>query len=205
MRIAVVGAGGIGGPYGASLAGAGADVTFVARGVHLAARREDRLRIEGDRGKIHIQPAGATDDIASIGTVDVVLSCVKLWDVDRVAEQIRPIVGAGTAVIPLQNGVNAVERMINALGREAVMGGVALVTGRIVAPGVIRQTGTHQQMIFGELDGRISERGQQFCDLCEVSWFKAVLSPDIMLSIWEKFVGLVPFSGLSALTRLPVG
>ena len=205
MRIAVIGTGGIGGLYGASLARAEANVTFVARGAHLAAIREDGLRIEGDRGEIHIQPANATDDIAGIGTVDVVLSCVKLWDVDRVAEQIRPIVGPRTAVIPLQNGVDAAERMINVLGREAVIGGVAFVTGTIVSPGVVRQTGTHQQIIFGELNGQISERAQRFCNLCEVAGFKAVLSSDVMLSIWEKFVGLVPFSGLTALTRLPVG
>jgi len=158
MRIAVIGTGGIGGLYGASLARAEVDVTFVARGAHLAAIREDGLRIEGDRGEIHIQPANATDDIASIGTVDVVLSCVKLWDVDRVAEQIRPIVGPRTGVIPLQNGVDAAGRMINVLGREAVIGGVAFVTGTIVSPGVVRQTGTHQQIIFGELNGRISGR-----------------------------------------------
>src|ERR1700674_3554265 len=98
MRVAVIGTGGIGGPYGASIAKAGADVTFVARGAHLAAMRKNGLRVEGDRGETHIRPAQATDDIASIGTVDVVLSCVKLWDVENVAEQIRPIVGSQTAV-----------------------------------------------------------------------------------------------------------
>jgi 2-dehydropantoate 2-reductase len=100
MRIAVIGTGGIGGPYGASLAKAGAGVTFVARGAHLAAICENGLRIEGDRGETHIWPARATDDIVSIGTVDVVLSCVKLWDVENVTEQVRPIVGSQTAVIP---------------------------------------------------------------------------------------------------------
>src|SRR5437868_15512668 len=99
MRIAVIGAGGIGGPYGASLAKAGADVTFVARGAHLAAIRENGLRIEGDRGEAHIRPAQATDNIASIGTVDFVLSCVKLWDVEDLGEQLRAIVGPQTAVI----------------------------------------------------------------------------------------------------------
>src|SRR5215471_4226963 len=191
MRIAVIGTGGIGGPYGASLAKAGADVTFVARGAHLAAMRENGLRIEGDRGETIIRPAQATDDIAGIGTVDVVLSCVKLWDVDRVAEEIRPIIGPRTAVIPLQNGIDAAERMINVLGREAVIGGVAFVSGTIVSPGVVRQTGTHQQIIFGELNGQISERAQQFCNLCEFAGFNAVLSPDVTLSIWGKFVGLV--------------
>src|SRR5690349_18308907 len=100
MRIAVIGTGGIGGPYGAPLAKAGADVTFVARGAHLAAIRQSGLRIEGDRGETHIRPAQATDNIASIGAVDFVLSCVKLWDVEQVAEEIIAIVGPHTAVLP---------------------------------------------------------------------------------------------------------
>src|SRR5215469_12694434 len=205
MRIAVIGTGGIGGPYGAALAKAGADVTFVARGAHLAAIQKNGLRVEGDRGETHILPARATDDIAGIGTVDVVLSCVKLWDVETVAGQLRPIVGPQTAVVPLQNGVDAAERMIPFLGGDAVMGGVAFVTGTIVAPGVIRQTGTYQRMTFGELDGRISERGQRLRDLCEAAGFEGVLSPDITVPVWEKFLLMVPASGLNALTRLPLG
>src|ERR1700732_263405 len=145
MRIAVIGTGGIGGPYGASLARAGADVTFVARGAHLAAMRENGLRIEGDRGETLGRPAHGTDDIAAIGPVDAVLMCVKLWDVESAGQQIRPIVGHETAVIPLQNGVDAAERLIPILGREAVMGGTAFVTGSIVMPGVVRQTGTYQR------------------------------------------------------------
>ena len=155
MRIAVVGTGGIGGPYGASLAAAGADVTFVARGAHLAA--------------------------------------------------IRPIIGPKTAVIPLQNGVDAHERLIPVLGREAVMGGTAFVTGSIVAPGIVRQTGTYQRMTFGELDGRISERGHRLREMCEAAGFEGVLSSDIRVPIWEKFILLVPLSGLNALTRVPLG
>jgi 2-dehydropantoate 2-reductase len=205
MRVAVIGVGGIGAPYGAALAKAGADVTFVARGAHLAAIRENGLRIEGDRGEIHIRPAQATDDIAGIGTVDVVLSCVKLWDVETIAEQIRAIIGPQTAVVPLQNGIDAAERMIPFLGREQVMGGVAFVTGTIIAPGVVRQTGNYQRMTFGELDGRISDRGQRLRALCEAAGFEGVLSPDIMVPVWEKFFMLVPLSGLNALTRLPLG
>jgi 2-dehydropantoate 2-reductase len=205
MRIAVIGAGGIGAPYGAALAKAGADVTFVARGAHLAAIRENGLRVEGDRGETRVFPARATDDIAAIGTVDVVLSCVKLWDVETVAEHLRPIVKPLTAVVPLQNGVDAAERMIPFLGREAVMGGTAFVTGAIVAPGVVRQTGTYQRMTFGEFDGRISERGQRLRDLCEAAGFESVLSSDIMVPVWEKFLLMVPASGLNALTRLPLG
>ena len=205
MRIAVIGAGGIGGPYGASLAKAGADVTFVARGAHLAAIRENGLRIEGDRGETHIRPAQATDDIAGIGTVDIVLCCVKLWDLEVVAEQIRAIIGSQTAVIPLQNGVDAAQRLTSILGYDAVMGGMAFVTGAIIAPGLIRQTGTYQRMTFGELDSHVSERGRRLRDLCEAAGFEGVLSPDIMVPVWEKFILLVPLSGLNALTRLPLG
>jgi 2-dehydropantoate 2-reductase len=205
MRIAVIGTGGIGGPYGASLAKAGADVTFVARGAHLAAMRENGLRIEGDRGETHIRPTQASDDIASIGPVDYVLFCVKLWDVDTVGERLRPLVGPQTAVIPLQNGIDAAERLITILGHDAVMGGTAFVTGSIVSPGVIRQTGDYQRMTFGELDGRISERGQRLRDFCEAAGFEGVLSPDILVPVWEKFLALVPLSGLNALTRLPLG
>ena len=205
MRIAVIGTGGIGGIYGAALAKAGADVTFVARGAHLAAIREAGLRIEGDRGETHIRPAHATDDIATIGAVDFALFCVKLWDVEAVGKQLRPLIGPQTAVIALQNGVDAPERLVAILGPGAVMGGTAFVTGTIVAPGVIRQSGTHQQMTFGELDGTISERGERLRDLCKTAGVDGTLSPDIMGPIWEKFVMLVPVGGLNALTRLPIG
>ena len=205
MRVAVVGTGGIGGPYGASLAKSGVDVTFVARGAHVAAIRENGLRVEGDRGETHIRPAQATDDIASIGVVDFVLLCVKLWDLESAGQQLRTAIGAGTAVVPLQNGVDAAERLIPILGREAVMGGVAFVTGTIAAPGIIRQTGTYQRMTFGELDGRLSERGERLRDLCDAAGFEGVLSPDIRVPIWEKFILLVPLSGLHALTRVPLG
>ena len=205
MQIAVIGAGGIGGIYGAALARAGADVTFVARGAHLAAMREQGLRVEGDRGETHIRPAHATDDPASIGVVDYVLCCVKLWDVESTGEQIRPIVGPRTAVVPLQNGIDAAQRLIPILGHEAVMSGTAFVTGAIVAPSVIRQTGTYQRMTFGEIDGSASTRGERLRDLCAMAGFEGVLSPDIRVPIWDKFILLVPLSGLNALTRLPLG
>ncbi|MGH7047277.1 MAG: 2-dehydropantoate 2-reductase [Stellaceae bacterium] len=205
MRIAIVGAGGIGGIYGAALAKAGADVTFVARGAHLAAMRENGLRIEGDRGETLIRPAQATDDIATIGPVDFVLFCVKLWDVESAGAQLRPLIGPECAVIPLQNGIDAADRLTALLGPGVVMGGTAFVTGTIVEPGVVRQTGTYQQMTFGELDGSISPRGQRLRELCASAGIDGVLSPDIMVPIWTKFVLLVPLSGLSSLTRRPLG
>jgi 2-dehydropantoate 2-reductase len=205
LRIAVIGAGGIGAIYGAALAKAGLEVVFVARGAHLAALRENGLRIEGDRGRTLIRPVCATDELGGVGLVDYLLFCVKLWDVESVGEQIRPIVGTGSAVIPLQNGVDAAERLGAILGPELVMGGSAFVTGSIMAPGIVRQTGTYQRMTFGELDGRITPRGEQLRDLCTAAGFEGVLSADVRMPIWEKFLLLVPLSGLNALTRLPLG
>ena len=121
MRIAVVGAGGVGGGFGAALSKAGADVTFIARGAHLAAMKSAGLKVVGGRGESHLVPTKATDNPADIGEVDVVLFCVKLWDVESAGERIKPLVGANTAVIPLQNGVDAAERLIPILGPKAVM------------------------------------------------------------------------------------
>jgi 2-dehydropantoate 2-reductase len=205
MRIAVIGAGGIGAIYGAALAKAGADVTFVARGAHLRAMQQNGLKIEGDRGETIVRPAQATDDIASIDPVDYVLFCVKLWDVESAGEQIRPIVGSGTTVIPLQNGVDAAERLIAIVGRDVVMGGTAFVTGSIVAPGVVRQTGTYFQMTFGELDRQPRARGERLRAMCAAAGIDGVLSPDIRVPLWQKFTLLVPLSGLNALTRRPLG
>ncbi len=178
MRIAIVGAGGIGCIYGAALAKAGADVTFIARGAHLAAMQANGLRIEGDRGETHVQPAQATDDPASVGVVDYAIFCVKLWDVESAGEAIKPMVGPGTAVIPQQNGVDAHERLIPILGREAVMGGTAWVTGSIIAPGVVRQTGTYQRLIYGELDGSMSARGQALAAMCAAAGFDGEFEPE---------------------------
>ncbi|HXP05964.1 MAG TPA: 2-dehydropantoate 2-reductase [Stellaceae bacterium] len=205
MRIAIVGAGGIGCIYGASLAKAGADVTFIARGAHLAAMQANGLKIEGDRGEMHINPVQATDDPASVGVVDYAIFCVKLWDVESAGAAIKPVVGPGTAVIPQQNGVDAHERLIPILGREAVMGGTAWVTGSIVAPGVVRQTGTYQKLIFGELDGSMSARGQALADLCEEAGFEGAFGSDVLVPIWEKFLGIVPLSSINSLTRVPLG
>jgi 2-dehydropantoate 2-reductase len=128
IRIAVVGAGGVGGGFGAALAKAGADVTFVARGDHLAAMRTQGLKVEGGRGETHLVPTRATDNPAEIGNVDIVLFCVKLWDVESAGEKIKPLIGPDTAVIPLQNGIDAAERLIPILGPRAVMGGVAQIS-----------------------------------------------------------------------------
>jgi len=205
MRIAVVGAGGVGGGFGAALAKAGGDVTFIARGAHLAAMKSNGLKVESPRGDIHLQPTQATDDPAAVGPVDIVLFCVKLWDVESAGRHIKPLVGANTAVIPLQNGIDAPERLLPILGKQAVMGGVAQISASIVAPGVIRQVGTFMRMIFGELDGSRSPRGEALLALCRKAGFDATLSEQILTELWMKFILLATNASVMALARQPIG
>jgi 2-dehydropantoate 2-reductase len=205
MRIAIIGAGGVGGAFGAALAKAGADVTFVARGAHLKAMREHGLRIQGDRGDTRLDPVRATDDPATIGTVDFVLFCVKLWDVETAGAAIKTLIGPTTAVIPLQNGIDSAERLIPILGAQAVMGGVAQISATIAEPGIIRQTGTFMRLIFGELEGGKSARGEAFLGLCQKAGFDATHSERITTELWMKFILLATNSGLTAATRSPIG
>jgi 2-dehydropantoate 2-reductase len=205
MRIAIVGAGGVGGGFGAALAKVGADVTFVARGAHLAAMKSQGLKVLSPRGDTHLVPTQATDDPAAIGHVDIVMFCVKLWDVESAGEKIKPLIGPGTAVIPLQNGVDAHERLIPILGKSAVMGGVAQISASIVAPGVIAQVGTFMRMVFGELDGRRSKRAEDFLALCLEAGFDATLSEQILTELWMKFILLASNAGMMALARQPIG
>ena len=205
MRVAVVGAGGVGGGFGAALARAGADVTFIARGAHLAAMKNHGLKVQGGRGETHLVPTKATDNPAEVGEVDIVLFCVKLWDVESAGKHIKPLIGPDTAVIPLQNGVDAAERLVPILGPNAVMGGVAQISASIVAPGVIQQVGTFMRMIFGELDGKRSKRGEDFLALCLKAGFDATFSDQILTELWMKFILLAANASITAVTRQPIG
>jgi 2-dehydropantoate 2-reductase len=205
MRIAVVGAGGVGGGFGAALAKAGADVVFIARGAHLAAMKNEGLKVQGGRGETHLVPTQATDNPADIGKVDIVLFCVKLWDVESAGQQIKPLIGPDTAVIPLQNGIDAAERLVPILGSNAVMGGVAQISASIVGPGLIQQVGSFMRMIFGEFDGKRSKRGEDFLALCLKAGFDATLSEQILTELWMKFILLACNASVMALARQPIG
>ena len=205
MRIAVVGAGGVGGGFGVALAKAGADVTFIARGAHLAAMKRAGLKVTGARGDSHLVPTQATENPAEIGPVDIVLFCVKLWDIESAGERIKPLIGANTAVIPLQNGIDAHERLLPILGANAVMCGVAQISASITAPGEITQVGTFMRMIFGELDGKLTKRGQDFLAMCLKAGFEATLSEQILTELWMKFILLASNAGMMSLARQPIG
>jgi 2-dehydropantoate 2-reductase len=203
MRIAVMGTGAIGGYVGARLAAKGARVTFIARGRHLAAIREQGLRVRSPLGDLHVQPASATDDPAAVGEVDVVLLGTKLYDVDAAARAIAPMLGPGTAVVCVQNGVDAPEMVARACGRDHVVGGVVLINGEITTPGVILHKALNR-LTVGELDGRPSPRLERLVALASSAGIEADLSRDIRLEIWRKFVFLAPMAAVSAMTRVPL-
>ena len=206
MKIVVMGSGGVGGFYGGRLANVGYDVNFVARGAHLAAMREHGLTIESDRhGEIRLPKVNVADDPASFGRADLVLIAVKLWDTEAAARAIQPIVGPDTAVLSLQNGVIKDDILRRVLGPENLMGGVAYVGTAIARPGVIRQTGALQRLLFGEYDGRRSPRAQRFLAALLEAGIEAELATDIRRTLWEKYVFLVGLSGSTASMRLPIG
>ena len=204
MRIAIMGSGGLGGYFGARLSDGGADVHFIARGAHLQAMRIQGLRVEGPT-TIHIPRVNATDDPSEIGAVDVVMLCVKLWDTDTALKQMRPLIGPGTTIISFQNGVLKDQYLRAAYDESQIMGGVGYVATTIDRPGVIRQTGPMQRMIFGEFDGSLSPRGESLLAACLAGGIKAELSDSILREIWQKYVFLVGLSGTTTTIRKPIG
>lgn len=205
MKIAFMGAGGVGGLIGARLAHAGCDVSFIARGAHLAAMREHGLRLESSVGNVHLPKPRATDDPATIGPVDIVIFSVKLWDTEAAARAILPLIGPETGVISLQNGVVKDDILRPIIGAKALMGGVAYMGTAIARPGVIQHTGTVQRVVFGEYDGRRSKRAEALLEWCRKAGLDAAISDDIRRTLWEKFAFLVGMAAVTATIRLPIG
>jgi 2-dehydropantoate 2-reductase len=205
MRIAIMGAGGIGGYYGGRLAQAGHDVTFITRGEHLRAIQAKGLSVLGPAGDTHISPAQATDDPGRLSPVDVVLFCVKLFDTEDAARAIKPLLARGGVCITLQNGVDGPQRIGAVCGDDRVMGGIAFVSALIESPGVIRYQSMAPSIKFGEADGRASERAIGFRDACIAAGFGAEVVADIRAALWHKFVGLTVNAALTSLVRQPAG
>jgi 2-dehydropantoate 2-reductase len=205
MRIVIMGAGGLGGYFGARLAAAGNDVAFVARGAHLAAMRQNGLRVTSARGDLHLRDVVATDDPATLAPADVVIIGVKLWDTEAAAVAVKPLVRPGTAVVSFQNGVSKDDVLASVLGREAIIGGVGQIGVVIASPGVIAHTGTMAKLIFGELDNRRSARVEALYAACTGAGIDAEIADDIGLAIWQKFVFLVAMSGCTASMRSTIG
>lgn len=204
MRILVMGTGGLGGYFGGLLARAGEDVTFVARGAHLAAIRERGLSVRSPDGDFAL-PVRATGRPEDAGPVDLVLFTVKAYDVEPAGTAIRPAVGPETAVLCLQNGVETEDRLGAILGPRAVLGGVTYVSAAIEAPGVIRHTGLTGDVVLGEMDGQMTPRVRTIADALRRAGAKVNATKEIVRALWEKFVFICAMGGMTALTRVGMG
>ncbi len=205
MKIAVIGAGGVGGYFGGRLASAGAEVSFVARGAHLEAMKKNGLKVLSALGDLHLKRVRCTDDAGSIGPVDIVIIAVKLWSTEEAGRSAKLLLGPDSAALSFQNGVVAVDTLVPILGKRHVMGGVANIAALIEEPGVIRHNGTMANLFFGELDGKPSARSSALLAECKKAGINSEIVTDVHFAIWEKFTRLVTMSAVTALTRLPIG
>lgn len=204
MRVAVYGAGGIGAYFGGRLALGGVEVHLIARGAHLEALRRDRLRVRSTKGDFEIV-LPATDDPADVGPVDFVLFTVKSRDTATAAARLHPLLHSETAVVTLQNGLGNVETIAAAVGSRHTMGGVAYLLSTIADPGLVVHSGGPATLVFGELDGRRSDRAGRLLDAFRAAGVDATLSDEIRRSVWDKFAFICALSGMTAAVRLPIG
>jgi len=206
MRIAVFGAGGVGGYLGARLAEAGEDLVFVARGEHLRAMQERGLRLESIAGDVTIHPVQATDDSSAVGPVDAVIVSTKTWDLPAAARQMRPLIAKHMTVVPVLNGVEAPTILAEVLGPESVLGGLCGMVSFIAGPGHIRHTAAEPWIAFGELDGRVTDRVRELEKAFrQCHGLKVDVPADITVALWEKFLFITATGGVGAVTRSPFG
>ena len=205
MRIAILGAGSVGGYFGGRLAQAGEDVVFIARGEHLNVMLKSGLRVDSINGDFVVPSVQATDDPSTIGTVDLVLVGVKAWQVSEAAEAIRPMVGPKTVVLPLQNGLEAPVKLSAVVGDQHVLGGLCGLFCYVAGPGHIVHAGTDPFVKFGELDNHRSQRVELLLDTFKRAGVTAVIPPDIQVAMWMKFLLITAWSGVGAVTRAPAG
>lgn len=205
MKIAVIGAGGVGGYYGGLLAQQGEDVTFVARGAHLEAIRDRGLQIKSIHGDVTIAPAKATHSLREIGLVDLVLFCVKTYDTEHSAQEIPSLLGSNALVLSLQNGIDAAQRIGKVVGMEHMIAGATWISSTVESPGVIKQVSQFRRIVLGELDGHITPRIQAVYEAFQNTGITVEITENILKVIWTKFVFISAASSLGSLTRLPLG
>jgi 2-dehydropantoate 2-reductase len=205
MKIVVMGPGGVGGYFGARLAAAGNDVTFVARGAHLEAMRRNGLRLDSQLGSLHLSPVKVVSGAGEIASADAVLFAVKMRDTESAAESLRSLAAGGATVFTFQNGVESGSRIAGILGPGKVVEGAARISAHIAEPGVIKQVGDFAVLELGEADGSASPRVAAFHAACVAAGITAKVSDNIARTLWTKFAFLAPLSGMTALTRGSIG
>lgn len=204
MRVAIVGAGGVGGYFGGKLAFSGVDTIFIARGATLDALRTRGLRVESIEGDFTLDRVNATADPSSVGVVDAILVCVKAWQIPEVATRLAPMIGPDTIVVPLENGIDAPDVLAPIVGREHVLGGLCGIVSFVAEPGHVKHIAAEPFVMFGELDNRDSDRAIRLRDAFRNAKVKADVPADILHSMWTKFLFIVPMSAIGALTRVSI-
>jgi 2-dehydropantoate 2-reductase len=206
MRIAVVGAGAVGGYFGARLAQGGAELVVIARGAHLAAIREHGIRLESVAGDAVVRPVECSDDPSRVAPVEVVLLGVKAWQVEVAARALAPLLAPGGCVLPLQNGVEAPTRIDRALGPGHALGGLCRILSEVVGPGRIRHSGIEPYVAFGELGGGDSSRSRRLLEaFARAPGVRAELLPDIELGMWRKFLLITGWGAVAASSGATIG
>ena len=205
MHIVIMGAGGVGAYYGARLAAAGQEVSFVARGKHLEALQTEGLTVASHYGDMRLEQVRATADPAELKSAGLILFATKAFDLEAAAGSLKPILTPETVVIPLLNGVDIAQRVAAVLGEQAVLPGLVYVSCAIEAPGQIRQAGTLERFLFGEATGVASERGEGILSMLKGANIHAELSTNIEGEIWGKFLFIATAAGMCALTRHTLG
>lgn len=204
MKIAIIGTGGVGGYFGGKLAKAGYDVTFLARGEHLKAIQQNGLTVKSIKGDFKVDSVKATDRIDTIGLVDLLILGVKAWQVKDISYVLKTIMHKDTVVLPLQNGVLAVDELKESIKKENIIGGLCRIISKIDSPGVINHFGIEPTIVFGELDNSKTERLYKIKTVFDSAEIKAVISDDITADLWKKFIAIC-VSGLLAVTKTTYG
>ncbi|MFI2741340.1 ketopantoate reductase family protein [Zhouia sp. PK063] len=205
MKIVVYGLGGVGGFFGGKLAKAGNDVTFIARGNHLKAIKKNGLQVKSIDGDFVIHPEKITDNIAEVALADLILLSVKSWQIPEIAHQLKLILNENSAVLPLQNGADNVEKLLAVLPKKNVLGGVCKIYSKKEADGVINHFGVPPEIIFGELTNEKTKRILEIQKIFEKAGFLGSISDNIQKAIWKKFMFITTVSGLGGLTRVSIG
>lgn len=206
MRIAILGAGGVGAYFGGRLAQAGEEVIFIARGDHLRAMQRHGLRVDSVKGDFILPSVQATDDPTEVGPVDVIFLGVKAWQVRQAAQAMTPLLGPETFIVPLQNGVESPRELAKVVAKKRILGGFCRIISYIEEPGYINNAGGEPYIAFGELDNQPSERTQRLRQIfAKTKGVTAEIPPDIQAAMWGKFVLISPWAGIGALTRTTVG
>jgi 2-dehydropantoate 2-reductase len=205
MKIVILGAGGVGGYFGAMLARSGRDVTFIARGRHLQEIRNSGLRVRSVHGDFVINSALATEDISSLGPVDLVLIAVKDFQLEPILSPMKTLINEASTIIPLLNGVRAAERLIEEFGRERVLGGLCRIVAYKEGPGIICQESSFRSIIFGEWDGQESTRARAILETLSATDIDVELTADIRKEMWTKYLFIAAYGAVSSVVRLPAG